>query len=246
MKKLLILLISSVLFTGNINAKTLDDLAQLFASQTQSGDYSGAMDTSTEVVDALIKKGDINNAGRFSDQLIQATHPSIAKHGYFLKSVVLHTAYKATNDKSFLVKSGASLLNASKSEEAIALSALLAKDYGGNPEVFAKKLKHEMDLQAIDRTLSAVYKHLQYGRWELVKSYLEKKIISVNEQLSSDGTTLLHMAVWFNKNSEAKELVTLFGANVNIIDEEGDSPLGYAKHKKNGEMIRFLKSQGGR
>lgn len=248
MKNLFIyMLLSMLIVSVNVSAaSTLDELATRFGHETESGDYSNAMKTATEVVELLIMKGDINNACKFSDKIINATHPSIARRGYYLKSLCWKAAYEINQDKSLLIKSGASLLNATQSDEAIALTSLLMEKYGGDPEVFSELVVHEMEAQTTDRTLQSSYSHIKNGRWELVKMYIDGGTVSVNDKLSGDGSTMLHMAIWFGENEVVKEMIETYGANINAIDKEGDTPLGYAKHKNNSEIVKYLEKQGAR
>jgi len=49
-----------------------------------------------------------------------------------------------------------------------------------------------------------------------------------------------------NKFEAIKQLVEFHHADINIRDNEGDTPLGYAKHKGNSSIEQYLKRNGGK
>jgi hypothetical protein len=67
---------------------------------------------------------------------------------------------------------------------------------------------------------------------------------SINRIHSLQGASLLHMAVWYKKTDIATMLVEKYNADVNVTDNEKDTPLDYAYHQKVDELVKFLKSKG--
>lgn len=62
---------------------------------------------------------------------------------------------------------------------------------------------------------------------------------------NSEGATPLHWAAFKGHVDVAKVLLKK-GANVNAVTKKGSTPLRLATTHKQQEMIRFLKSRGGR
>ena len=157
-----------------------------------------------------------------------------------------HRSYLELEEEKFLDKAITNYKASVYSKASSILASLrlekLQKDSGLDEYKFLAKVQSLGGNVESDRILRSSYSHVKNGRWELVRMYLDQKLIDVNDKLSSDGTTLLHMAVWYNKPKVVKELVTEYHALPNIKDKDGDTPLGYAKHKKYASLVRYFET----
>lgn len=97
-----------------------------------------------------------------------------------------------------------------------------------------------------DDALTAVFDALRDRKNTGLAESLKKWPYPVDYHHSQEGVTLLHMAVWFNRADVARVLVENFHANVNVEDKEKDTPLDYAMHQGNNDMVTYLKSKGGK
>ncbi|WP_086930456.1 ankyrin repeat domain-containing protein [Agarilytica rhodophyticola] len=73
---------------------------------------------------------------------------------------------------------------------------------------------------------------------------LIKSGVSV-DSLNSEGATPLHWAA-FKGHLPAAKLLLRHGANVNAATKKGSTPLRLATTHKKQEVIKFLKSRGGK
>jgi len=247
MKKITIIAVLLLVTLGKTYAESLNDLVKDFSKYQKAQQYSKIMTTSDKIITLFLEKNDFGNAEKFSTQIRDATHPKLSKYGYYLLGKTYHDAYSKFKKNELLDKAITNYKASVYSEVTAALASLkleaLRKDSGLDEYEFLAKVERLGKNVETDRVLRASYKHIQHGRWELVKRYLDKKIIDVNARLSSDGTTLLHMAVWYNKGDIVKELINKYGANFDVKDKEGDTPLLYAKHKKYDSIVRYLKNR---
>ena len=85
---------------------------------------------------------------------------------------------------------------------------------------------------AKDGNIKAVKQHLAAGT-------------DVNAQASISGRTPLHYAAW-KGHKEIAELLIAKGADVNVKDEDGDTPLDYAITFKRTELADLLRKHGGK
>ncbi|CAG9327066.1 unnamed protein product [Blepharisma stoltei] len=84
--------------------------------------------------------------------------------------------------------------------------------------------------------------------YELVEAIRKKQSIRLNEadlnlEIETNKWTLLHLAVWFNNQVFAEELITA-GCDINVLDAHNESPLKLAIFLKNEEMKKLLMQHG--
>lgn len=85
-----------------------------------------------------------------------------------------------------------------------------------------------------------------YGHIEVVRELLKTKI-DVNHVNNLGWTALLETIILSDggaKHQEIMQLLIAHGANVNIADREGVSPLAHARRRGYGEMVKLLERAG--
>ena len=241
------MLVGALLVATTVSAATTKELYQSMEKSLEAGDHSRAMDVADELIDQLIAEKQLKTAYELSEKFAEATSADIAKFGLMKLSSVYKAVYDLDGNKEMLVMAGASLIQVSRGDEVLALLSFYAKEYDqNNPKQYFQRVKAKANAMETDKVLRAAFNHIKYGRWELVKMYLNKEVISASSRLTSDGTSLLHMATWFNKPDVVKELIEHYNADVNLKDNEGDTPLKYAQHQKFASLTNYIKSKGGR
>jgi hypothetical protein len=106
----------------------------------------------------------------------------------------------------------------------------------------ARGTQRGKELQADDQ-LFLTFEEIRQGNNEAVKSRLLNWSYPMDLLHSVQGTSLLHMAVWYQKMDVVKLLVEQYKANINTADKENDTPLDYAYHQKSTEIIKYLTSR---
>lgn len=70
---------------------------------------------------------------------------------------------------------------------------------------------------------------------------LEKKLVDVNDQVKDDmGDYLLHIACYFNKNIDICKKLLEKGANINVKNNNGVTPIMYAIQMNNSKIFEYL------
>lgn len=101
------------------------------------------------------------------------------------------------------------------------------------------------ELQADDQLFLA-FEDIRQGNSNGLQTRLKNWSYPIDLLHSAQGTSLLHMAVWYQKIDVVKQLVEQYKANINVADKENDSPLDYAYHQKNTEIIKYLTARKAR
>jgi hypothetical protein len=96
-----------------------------------------------------------------------------------------------------------------------------------------------------DDALYLAFERIRLDKGEVVSS-LQNWAYPIDQKHSLLGTSLLHMAVWYNKPDVVKALVEQHKATVNIEDKEKDTPLDYAYHQQLNDLVAYLKSKSGK
>lgn len=87
---------------------------------------------------------------------------------------------------------------------------------------------------------------IRLNQVDALKKQLQHWPYSIDRLHSLEGTSLLHRAVWYKKTGIARMLVEEYGANVNVVDKQNDTPLDYAEYQQADDLIAYLNSKGGR
>jgi hypothetical protein len=240
------MLVGTLLVATTVGATTSKELYQSMEQSLQTGDHSGAVEIADELIDQLIIEKQLKTAYELSAKFAEATSPDIAKFGLMKLSSVYKAVYDSNGNKEMLVMSGASLIQVSRGDDVLALLSHYAKEYDPNsPKEFFQRVRAKANAMETDKVLRAAFNHIKNDRWELVTMYIKEDVISPRSRLTSDGTSLLHMAIWYNKPDVVKALIEQYNADVNLKDKEGDTPLKYAQHQKFTSLAKYIKSKGG-
>lgn len=97
-----------------------------------------------------------------------------------------------------------------------------------------------------DDALYLAFEDIRMGKTDTVLATLKTWPYPIDQKHSLLGTSLLHIAAWYNKPDVVKALVEQHKANVNVADNEKDTPLDYAYHLKLDELAAYLLSKGGK
>ena len=154
-------------------------------------------------------------------------------------------------------------LNSAPRNAKLLVEALGWAHYAGADDLLANKFlarvpnkEHEnMDARgeqrgkelAADDQLFFAFEEIRQGHIGAAQMRLNDKWAYPIDQLHSvQGAGLLHMAVWYQQVEAVKMLVEQYKANINFADKQNDTPLDYANHVKNQEIIQYLKSKHAR
>lgn len=107
-----------------------------------------------------------------------------------------------------------------------------------------KTASNQSNQIAINSRLNSFDTTLKAGASDRAINYA-KSVDDINAQHDNDGVSMLHLAVWHDNLLVVKKLIQM-GANINIKDHDGDTPLAYAIHKENIALITYLSSKGGK
>ncbi|KZN13937.1 hypothetical protein OA79_07535 [Marinomonas sp. TW1] len=95
----------------------------------------------------------------------------------------------------------------------------------------------------IDFVINRYEQALKNNRPGLATVYIKESSIDIDDRRSTDGVSMLHLAIWHNHTDIAMLLIEE-GADINLADRQGHKPLGYAIHKQNMTLTQYLKGLG--
>lgn len=87
---------------------------------------------------------------------------------------------------------------------------------------------------------------IRLNQVDALKKQLQHWPYSIDRLHSLEGTSLLHRAAWYKKTGIARMLVEEYGANVNVVDLQSDTPLDYAEYQQADDLVSYFNSKGGR
>lgn len=90
-----------------------------------------------------------------------------------------------------------------------------------------------------DYLLQSSFLNIENDRFMIVVDLLKRGMIQIDDSNSEDGTTLLHMAVFFNNSPAVKSLLDL-GSSCTVTDHGEDNVYDYAKELNLQEMKNLL------
>lgn len=122
---------------------------------------------------------------------------------------------------------------------------LVMAAYKGYNQIVKLLLESGADVRAVDPGMKATALHAAAyaGRTEAAKLLIEHHI-DINKQGPNNGYTALHDAIW-QDNVEIVKLLLAANANLNLLSNDGKSPLEFAKSKNRKEIVTLIQSNSG-
>jgi uncharacterized protein len=120
---------------------------------------------------------------------------------------------------------------------------LVMAAYKGYTEIVKLLLEAGADVTAVDPGMKATALHAAAyaGRAEAAKLLIAYHI-DIDKQGPYNGYTALHDAIW-QSNVETVEVLLNAGANLNLKSNSGQTPLDFAKSKKNPRIIALIEQK---
>jgi ankyrin repeat protein len=122
---------------------------------------------------------------------------------------------------------------------------LIQAAYEGYTEIVRLLLEAGADVSVVDPGMKATALHAAAyaGRTEAAKLLIAYKV-DIDKQGPYNGYTALHDALWQNHVETAKVLIEA-GANLGLTTHEGQTPLAFARSRKQGELVALLEQKMG-
>lgn len=138
-----------------------------------------------------------------------------------------------------LIQNGANVDELDQNQD----SPLVIASYKGYSHIVKLLLEAGADVRAIDPGMKATALHAAAyaGRTEAAKLLLQYHI-NINKQGSYNGYTALHDAIW-QGNVEIVKLLLDANADLNLLSNDGQSALDFAKSKNRKEIIQIIQSK---
>jgi ankyrin repeat protein len=77
-----------------------------------------------------------------------------------------------------------------------------------------------------------------------LKEIYHKQLFIITQKDVFTGDSLLHYAIFDNKTEFVKHMIELFENEINMKNEDGNTPLHYACIRGNLEIVKLLHSKG--
>jgi hypothetical protein len=236
----------SILLPTTIRANSLNDLVNEVLTAVSEGDNVTVVRSSNELMDKFLDDMRFDDAYKLALKISQATHPTMARHGYLLFSKYYIAAYHEVKQPNLLLDAAyMTILSGGSEESNFKTISLLAEMAGEDAFSFYEKAKEKAKNYKLDLIINESINHITNGRWELARKYIEGGLVDVNHQMSSDGASFLAIAAWHGDLAVVKDLVEELGADINIRSHKGETPLQFAVDQQNYEVAAYLKSKGG-
>ena len=120
---------------------------------------------------------------------------------------------------------------------------LVIAAYKGYTDIVKLLLEAGADVTAVDPGMKATALHAAAyaGRAEAAKLLIGYQI-DIDKQGPYNGYTALHDAIW-QSNVETVEVLLNAGANLNLKSNSGQTPLDFAKARKNERIIALIEQK---
>ena len=122
---------------------------------------------------------------------------------------------------------------------------LVMAAYEGLSEIVRLLLEAGADVTAVDPGMKATALHAAAyaGRTEAAKLLIEYKV-EIDKQGPYNGYTALHDAIWSGHVETAKVIIAA-GANLSLKNNQGQTPLEFARARGNQELVALLEQKSG-
>lgn len=122
-------------------------------------------------------------------------------------------------------------------------SPLIMAAYNGYTEITRLLLEAGADVGALDPGMKATALHAASyaGRTEAA-ALLVQHGIDIDKQGPYNGYTALHDAIWQNNIDVAQVLIDA-GANLHLKNQQGQTPLDFAKSKRHHEIAALIEKK---
>jgi ankyrin repeat protein len=122
---------------------------------------------------------------------------------------------------------------------------LVMAAYEGLTEIVRLLLEAGADVTAVDPGMKATALHAAAyaGRTEAAKLLIQYKV-EIDKQGPYNGYTALHDAIWQGHVETARVIVEA-GANLNLKNHQGQTPLEFARARGNRELVALLEQKLG-
>jgi uncharacterized protein len=122
-------------------------------------------------------------------------------------------------------------------------SPLIMAAYLGHTEILRLLLEAGADVSALDPGMKATALHAAAyaGRTDAARLLIEHKI-DIDKQGPYNGFTALHDAIWQNHLETAQVIIT-GGANLSLKSHDGQTPLEFARARKQPALIRLIEEK---
>jgi uncharacterized protein len=120
---------------------------------------------------------------------------------------------------------------------------LVMAAYEGCTEIVKLLLEAGADVTVVDPGMKATALHAAAyaGRTEVAKLLIAYQI-DIDKQGPYNGYTALHDALWQNHIETAKVIIEA-GANLTLKSHDGQTPLEFARARKQGEIVALLEQK---
>ena len=191
---------------------------------------------------AAAEKGDLKEVER----LIAAKADIHARDGRGRTALLAATHGNHVEVARALIAAGADV----NAKDDIQDSSYLYAGASGHLEILKLTLANGADLKSTNRYGgTALIPACERGHVETVRLLTTKSGIDVNHVNNLGWTCLLEIVILGDggaRHQEATKLVLAAGANPNIRDKDGVSPLAHARKRGQGEVARLIEAAGGR
>jgi ankyrin repeat protein len=122
---------------------------------------------------------------------------------------------------------------------------LVMAAYMGLTEIVRLLLEAGADVTAVDPEMKATALHAAAyaGRTEAAKLLIQYKV-EIDKQGPYNGYTALHDAIW-QGHIETAKVILAAGANLNLKNHQGQTPLEFARARGNQELVALLEQKSG-
>lgn len=223
-----------------INRNMVDQQLHTAKNLRREGNIERAASTMVSVINQLTEHGYEQDALRLMREMTLDREPAFSNAGAeLLGSYYYHHKYLviAPPDPEWLMEARAWAVYSGN--ETLLNSFTPLVDDAAHSQAISAAVERGHSIKADDHMYLA-FERIRANERALLRAELRRWPYDINRAHSQDGTSLLHKAAWYKKTDIVRMLVDEFKADVNIVDDENDTPLDYARYQQAREIIEFL------